>query len=106
MSYGIEKSVWEEIKAQIKIENLYNKALVKEVGISKKDFECLIDGCTVTGKIEIVSYCRGRDNDQKYKTIKRVFVDQRSYGMEGDSFVGEIYAEFKENKWLKVPYEC
>lgn len=71
-----------------------------------KDFQDLMVDAEVAGLMEIVDKPEGRDNNEEIGVFEEVWVDLRTLGMPGDSFVGEIYAKFGENKWLKVPYKC
>jgi hypothetical protein len=87
----------------------YNMALLKKLCSSAiKNFKELMDCCSITNKIEIVDAPKGKfQKREKYGVFKKVYVDQWSVGMEGDSFEGFVYTNYgKSNKWLKIPYEC
>lgn len=40
------------------------------------------------------------------RAITTIWVDQRSVGMEGDSFAGTVSVQIKPGKFLIIPYEC
>lgn len=70
------------------------------------DFEELLDGSDVTGKVEIVDAPKGTNQKEKYGVFKEVHVDQWcNGGYTGDNFEGDIYAKCKLG-WLKIPYSC
>lgn len=71
----------------------------------KDDFEVLIEDVTITLPIEVVDKAFGDDQSKKYESFSKVMVDQRT-GYLGDDFSGEIYAQMKDGKWLKISYEC
>jgi hypothetical protein len=71
-----------------------------------KDFKSLLDFAILTDKIEIVKKPEGEDQFESCGIFTKVYVDQYSIGMSGDSFSGYIYGKFAHKKWLKIPYEC
>lgn len=81
-----------------------NQKLLDELGISWKDLEELLDGCVLSGPLEVVSSPKGEDQDEEGGVFKSVFVDQRTTGE--DSYAGDIYGKLEEGKWLKVSYYC
>ena len=75
-------------------------------GTAKEDIDMLLDGCRMTGLIEIVSEPTGENQDESQGIFSDVWVDQWSVGDSGDSYAGYIYGKFAENKWIKIPYDC
>lgn len=43
---------------------------------------------------------------EKFKYIDHEYCDQRSYGMEGDSFEGELYFPLPNGKYMRCHYQC
>lgn len=85
----------------------HNTSFLKQFGeTANSDFAALVDGCTVTGKIEYVDNPRGTDQfDDDCGIFKDVHVDQWSVGDSGDSYGGFIYANVN-GRWISIPYEC
>jgi len=71
-----------------------------------KDFKSLLGFAILTDKIEIVKKPEGEDQFESCGIFTKVYVDQYSIGVSGDSFSGYIYGKFAYKKWLKIPYEC
>jgi hypothetical protein len=74
-----------------------------------EDFENMIDGSTVSSYEPITTVRKPYGYYQQNETFgvfKKIVVDQRSVGMEGDSFEGYIYAKYNKHRWLKIPYWC
>jgi hypothetical protein len=84
----------------------HNTQLIKEIGAPEDEIEEILDGANINGKMEVVDTPYGSDEYEEYKFFKAIVVDQCSVGWEGDSFEGNIYAKFDENKWLKIPFTC
>lgn len=84
----------------------HNAELLQSTNITGWDIKELMDGASITGKMEIVSQPTGSDNRETVGIFKNVWVDQYSVGTEGDSWAGHIYGEFSNGQWLKIPYEC
>lgn len=63
---------------------------------------------TEWAQLEIVSEPGGEKQKETDfgRSIKYIWVDQWSVGMEGDSFEGYIWVQIKENKYLKFRYSC
>lgn len=63
---------------------------------------------TEWGEFEVVSNPGGKMQKETEfgRSIKYIWVDQWSVGMEGDSFEGYIWVQLKENKYLKFRYSC
>lgn len=54
---------------------------------------------------EIVKVPVGKFQSERYgREIKGIWVDQRSVGMEGDSWEGTVCVEIKPNKYFKFHY--
>jgi len=101
----IEK-MYKEIAEEEKEIEEHNQQIIKSHGKNaEKDFEHLMDDCELVGKIEIVASPLGTAQQENCGIYKRVHVDQRSVGLEGDSFEGHIYA-FVKKQWIKVPFSC
>jgi len=84
----------------------HNEAIINAIGkTAMKHFNAIMDGSTVTEKIEIVNEPRGTNQNESYGPFKAVWVDQRT-GYICDNYYGHIYAKFGPDKWLKIPYEC
>jgi|TARA_R110001632_G_scaffold104876_1_gene214018 hypothetical protein len=82
-------------------------SIIAEVGNETlKSYEDILDGCSVTDKLQIVDKPEGDNNDESFGIFKEVWVDQWSVGDSGDSFEGFIYGRFAKQKCLKIPYAC
>jgi hypothetical protein len=98
------------------MENLieYQKKVVSHNIEIIKDFDCedlqdIFNDIDITGKIDWVDKPKFKAEKpaDKYGIFTLEFIDQRSVGMEGDSFEGYIYIKIKGyKKYLKVPYSC
>ena len=102
----------EALKAYNEECNKHNKEIMEQV-VAKvgnkalEDFKELMQLANVTGKLEIVSEPGGEvAQNESYGVFTEVWVDQRSVGMEGDSFEGFVYGKFADAEWLKIPYSC
>lgn len=86
----------------------HNKNIIAELNIPYKEMVILMNGCKFSSyeRISIVDKPNGtlQENDSDY--FKKVWVDQWSVGMEGDSYEGHIYAYIDDKKWLKISYSC
>lgn len=105
-----EKKMWEEAMDGVmawekQISDSVTQVL-KEYSIKEKDFEDLMDGSKVNGIVEIVPEPKGDAQKERYGKLKNIHVKQWSVGDSGDSYAGFIYAQLKEEVWLKIPYEC
>jgi len=98
--------MYAEIAKAEKEEHEANMKLLSENGIPNEALKNLLDGCGLNGKLEIVNEPAGTDQDESDEFFKQIFVEQRTTGMDGDSFAGFIYGNFGKDKWLKVPYYC
>ena len=73
------------------------------------DFKELMTDCSCNpDNIEEVSVPKGKDQreDEFYKTIREVYVDQTvNGGFSGDDYAGDIYFRMIiDNKWYKIGY--
>lgn len=84
----------------------HNNKLYRSVGATNREMSGLLFHCNVSGKMSIVDKPSGEDQSEDCGIFTQVFVNQQSVGTEGDSFEGDIYAKFDDNKWLKIPFEC
>lgn len=67
----------------------------------------LAEACEgVRGKIYLSKHPKGekQPEDEFGRLIKHTWVDQRSVGMEGDSWEGTVSVQVKENKWICFNY--
>lgn len=72
-----------------------------------KRFLEVVESCDgVRGKMYLSSVPKGKkqSEDEFGRLIKYIWVDQRSVGMEGDSFEGTVSVEVKPNKYLCFDY--
>lgn len=95
------REAWEEEK-KIKKDNA---ALLLLLGVPPEAFADLIDGCTVSGHIEVVTAPAGKD--QLYTDgdfFKGLYVMQWQSGE--DWFHGFIYGLLPSGQWLKIPFDC
>lgn len=106
-----EAKVWQEIADYDEEVWRHNQRLLRAIkGVKGKTFHKylleIIKSCDrLRDKMEIDSQPNGTWNDEKYgRTIKGIWVDQWSVGMEGDSFEGYLWVQLKENKYLKISY--
>ena len=85
----------------------HNDLLVKDFDC--EDFREIIDDIIIDGKMEWVDKPKFKpeNNPDKYGIFTLEFIDQRTVGMEGDSFEGFLYVKIKGySKYLKIPYSC
>lgn len=82
-----------------------DKVLKTFGGDAHKDFQDLIDSCSVVGKIEFAEAPKGDAQNESNGIFKDVHVDQYSVGDSGDSYAGFIYANIN-GKWVSINYEC
>jgi hypothetical protein len=107
-------AIYAEIDKQNKEITNFNEKVFKEVqdlcnvdrDTVDKDFKSLLDFAELIDKIEIVKKPEGENQFESCGIFTKVYVDQCSVGMSGDSFAGYIYGKIADKKWLKVPYEC
>jgi hypothetical protein len=71
-----------------------------------KGLRMLIEDCECVGVPRITRRKRGSLQKENYGPIKQMWVSQRSYGMEGDSWVGEIWVELTKGRYLELPFSC
>lgn len=80
----------------------------------RRELEILVEEVTITGDIQVIEFPndpRGHVQEEDWEMFKKVIIDQKT-GRSGDDFSGFIYAQlagspwFKDNPWLKIPYEC
>lgn len=84
----------------------HNTNIINSFGkTASKHFKNLLDFCNVTEKIEMVDKPNGDKQNESYGMFKNVHVDQWSFGTEGDSYEGYIYANAK-GQWIKIPFSC
>lgn len=84
----------------------HNENILKTLGEkAQNDFEELLDGCNINGKIHLVDAPKGIDQKENCGVYKKVHVEQWCTNMEGDSFAGFIYAKIK-GLWIQVPFSC
>jgi hypothetical protein len=84
----------------------HNDDIIKSFGEkAKKDFDRLTDCCEISEKITIVDNPKGDKQNNGFGIFKDVYIDQRSIGLEGDSFEGEIYTKVKD-VWYCLPFYC
>lgn len=85
----------------------HNAEFIKQFGETHdKDFADLIEGCTVTDKIQFVEKQMGREQfEDDCGVFTNVHVDQWNSGITGDSYGGVIYANVF-GRWIAIPYEC
>lgn len=84
----------------------HNEKILKTFGKTAfKDFQDLIENCSVVGKIEFVEQPKGDKQNEDNGVFKNVYVDQYSVGDSGDSYAGSIYANVN-GKWVSINYEC
>lgn len=100
------RQAMESLAAYEKEIQQFNSKLLSDNKINKKDYKSLINDCTVTGKIEIVSNPKGSNNHEDAGMFTEIWVDQWTTGESSDSYAGFIYGKLSKTKWLKVPYEC
>lgn len=101
----ISKAYDELIAWEKEVDN-HNASLISRLGKNARiHFKELMDYCNITGKIEVVNKPSGDNQKERYGPFKKVYVQQWSVGMEGDSFAGDIYAK-TDIGWLKIPYSC
>lgn len=97
------KSIW---LIQEEEEAKHNQEILSELHYNPQDFEDLMDGCYLNGKMEWVSKPKGNEqSDDDIGVFKNIHVDQWATGMSGDSYAGFIYAQIGK-RWLKIPYSC
>lgn len=82
----------------------HNSAVLLQINAKASDFEKLVKDVEISGKMGIVDEPQGDKQDGTYKSFNRVYVDQWSAGMSGDTFEGTIYAQIEESKWLSIPF--
>lgn len=88
--------------------SLYKSTLEALVPEFNDNIENLMDGCRLTGMVEVVKEQDVIDKnyeDEDFGIYKDIRVDQWSVGDSGDSFAGFIYTKVN-NIWLKIPYDC
>lgn len=72
-----------------------------------KRFLEVVESCEgVNGKIFLSKNPKGKQQSENEfgRLIKHIWVDQRSVGMEGDSFEGTVSVQVKPNKWVCFNY--
>ena len=85
----------------------HNKDILK--GIDCEDFKEMLDCCRITEKIEWsdAPNFKAENNPDVCGIFTLEYVDERSIGMEGDSYEGFMYIRVDGyDKYLKVPYSC
>lgn len=85
----------------------HNRLILSEFGPTAfDDFQQLIEGCNVVGKIEFVDAPMGYEQcNDPCGVFSEEHVDQHSVGDSGDSYAGFIYVKVSD-KWIRIPYEC
>ena|ERR1700741_1455870 len=85
----------------------HNYKILRKLGKkAKEEVAEMMEYCFITDKMKIVDKPSGTKQHEDYKFFKKVFCDQWSVGMEGDSYAGDWYGKIKNGKWLKIPYSC
>lgn len=78
---------------------------VKGKTFSKYINEIIKECDNVTDKMQIVKEPVGNFQKENYgRTIKGIWINQWSVGMEGDSWNGTVCVELRPNKYLKFSY--
>jgi len=106
-----EKQEWSEAMEPL---IAHDKEVQAHNAILLKDLDCddlneILQDVYVDDKIEWVDEPRfePEKNPDVYGIFTLKYVDQRSVGMEGDSFYGFLYIKVDGyEKYLKVPYSC
>lgn len=70
----------------------------------KDIYEC-IEECEGGFDFEIVEKPKGDSQEEYYRFIKHIWVDQ-SCGVCGDDYYGEVYIPLPDNKYLQFSYQC
>jgi hypothetical protein len=83
------------------IERVKGKAFLKRL------YECIADGCDIKGTWEFCREPEGKYQIENYgRSIPGVWIHQHCSNEAGDSFYGTICIKLRENKFLKLHFEC
>jgi hypothetical protein len=95
----------------IRLDNEKNHRLLRAIKkVKGKTFykyltEIIYDSEGIKGLAEIVSKPTGKYQEEPYgRTIKGMWIEQWTVGMEPDSYVGTVCIQLKPNKYLKFNY--
>jgi len=105
-----QNKIYVEMAAYEKEVKEHNLKITQSIGATKQDIDILLNGSTITNKMELVKEQKGiKDDLEKNKIFKEVYVDEKKTpnGESGDySYSGHVYGKLKKNEWLKIPFEC
>lgn len=99
-----EINAWDKFRIEEKKMDDANDLLIDAIG--RKDFTVLVQDCRITNYLSVVDKPKGDNQDERQGVFTELWVDQWSTGDSGDSYAGNMYAKFAEDKWLKIPYDC
>lgn len=103
--------VEEEKKYDIECDRI-NKRITKAIASVKGEmflknlYEYIEDGGDIKGEWEFCKTPVGKYQEEDWGEIKGMWIVQHCSNMEGDSFYGTICIQLKENKFLKLNFEC
>lgn len=93
------------------LENKKNERLLRAIKkVKGKTFykyltEIIEESEGIQGLAEIVSKPTGKYQEEDYgRTIKGIWIEEWSVGMDGDSYNGTVCVQLKPNKFLKFNY--
>ena len=101
----------QEYYAYLRQEAKENSKLLSAIKKEKGDIffkylkEIIEESEGIRGLAEIIEVPIGKFQEEKYgRQIKGIWVDQRSVGMEGDSWEGTVCVQLSENRYYKFNY--